>query len=89
MPDYPEYYSRGSVVYLLTFIFTLRVIIIIEKKKQTFFQTLKIERSPELAQIAMIIFVISHDQADVSRGFLINTNVIDVTRKSNPFEADV
>ena len=59
----------------------MRVIIIIEKKKKTFFQTLKIEWSPELDQIAMIIFVISHDQADVWRGFLINTNVIDVNTK--------
>ena len=46
-----------------------------------FFQTLKIERFPELAHIAMIIFVISHGQVDVERGFSINTNVIDVNMK--------
>ena len=42
---------------------------------------LKIERFPELAQIAMIIFVIRYDQADAERGFSINTNVNDVNMK--------
>ena len=46
-----------------------------------FFQTLKIERFLELAQILMIISVIGHVQADVERGFSINTNAIDVNMK--------
>ena len=37
-----------------------------------FFQTLKIERFPALAHIAMIIFVISHGQADFEKGLSIN-----------------
>ena len=39
------------------------------------------ERSPESAQILMIIFVISHSKADCERGFLINTNVTDGNMK--------
>ena len=46
-----------------------------------FFQTLKMEQFPKLAQISIIIFVISHGQADVEKDFLINTNVIDVNMK--------
>ena len=37
-----------------------------------FFQTLKIERFPALAHIAMIMFVISHGQADFEKGLSIN-----------------
>lgn len=39
------------------------------------------ERSPESAQIVMIIFVISHSKADCERGFLINPNVTDGNMK--------
>ena len=39
------------------------------------------ERSPESAQILMIIFVISHSKADCERGFLINPNVTDGNMK--------
>ena len=46
-----------------------------------FFQALKIEQFPELAQTAMIIFVITYRQADVERGFSLNANVVDVNMK--------
>ena len=45
------------------------------------FQTLKIERFPELSQITMIIFVINQGQAHVERGLSINTNVININMK--------
>ena len=35
----------------------------------------------------MIVFVISHGQADVERGFSINTSVIDVNMKEQPIQS--
>ena len=58
-----------------------------DRLNELFFKTLKIERFPELAQIAMIIFVISHGQADVERDFSINTNVIDLNMKVQPIRS--
>ena len=51
------------------------------------FQALKIERFPELAQIAMDTSVISHGQADVRRGFSIYTNVIAVNMKEQSIQS--
>ena len=42
---------------------------------------MNIQRFPELAQIAIVIFTISHGQADVERGFSVNSSVIDVNMK--------
>ena len=49
-----------------------------ERLDELYFKKLYIEKYQELSEIAMILFTISHGQADVERGFSVNSNVIDV-----------